>query len=315
MKYGKMATAASLAACVLMGPWGGCEAAVKAAAETVQFYPVPRVFEHAEYRLCLPQKYAKLVLTQTKFQDGKRLFSVAEKASIEASHKEAGECSGAGWLFAISKVNKAELKQMLCGDMSGRTLFARDDKGGYFIFEHPTDVRYMRETPEAMKRDQEQWSKLSAWAWSDVRKNFLKDNPGLSPLTADNSNIGICLANLSYRSGSKYSLGKKSAADCSGEGVWSLPFGEKLLYGNTYEMVKGDTTLKGDYVKLTIPKDKTELYFFQRKGTTYVLEKREGQQSNLYKATPVEEHAEALSVMQEWYDTAAAKAEKTKKAK
>ena len=80
-------------------------------------------------------------------------------------------------------------------------------------------------------------------------------------------------------------------------------------------MVKGDTTIKGDYVKLTIPKDKTELYFFQRKGTTYVLEKREGQQSNLYKATPVEEHAEALSVMQEWYDTAAAKAEKNKKAK
>ena len=62
-------------------------------------------------------------------------------------------------------------------------------------------------------------------------------------------------------------------------------------------------------------KDKTELYFFQRKGATYVLEKREGQQSNLYKAMPVEEHAEALSVMQEWYDTAAAKAEKTKKAK
>ena len=89
MKYGKMATAASLAACVFMGSWGGCEAAVKAAAENVQFYQGqgPCVFEHAEYRLRLPQKYAKLLLTQTKFQDGKRLFSVAEKASVAASHK------------------------------------------------------------------------------------------------------------------------------------------------------------------------------------------------------------------------------------
>jgi len=315
MKYGRMAAAASLAACVLLGYWGSCEAVDKAAAETVQQVQEDCSYEHDGYRLRMPQEFDKLLLTETKFQEGNRLFSVSEKASIAAAQKEYADYSGAGWLFAISKVSEAELQQMLCEDMSGRTLFARDDKGSYYIFEHPTDVRYMRETPAAMKRDQEQWSKLSAWVWSDVRKNFLKDNPGLSPLTADNSNIGICLANLSYRSGTKYSLGKKSAADCSGEGVWSLPFGEKLLYGNTYEMVKGDTTLKGDYVKLTIPKDKTELYFFQRKGTTYVLEKREGQQSNLYKATPVEEHAEALSVVQEWYDTAAAKAEKTKKVK
>lgn len=310
MKYGRMAAAASLAACVLLGSWGSCEAVDKAAAETVQQVQGDCSYEHDGYRLRMPQEFDKLLLTETKFQEGNRLFSVSEKASIAAAQKEYADYSGAGWLFAISKVSEAELQQMLCEDMSGRTLFAWDDKGGYYIFEHPTDVRYMRETPAAMQRDQEQWSHLCAWAWSSVRRDFIADNPGLSHMTADNSNIGIYLANVSYRPDMKYSLGKKNVAALPGEGVRALPFGEKLLYGNTYEMVKGSMHPRGDYVKLSLPKDNTELYFFRRKGETYVLEKRKGLHNNLYKAIPVEEHAEAMTVMQEWYDTVAAKARK-----
>ncbi len=310
MKYGKMATAASLAACVLMGSWGGCEAAVKAAAETVQQVQGDCSYEHDGYRLRMPQEFDKLLLTETKFQEGNRLFSASEKASIAAAQKEYADYSGAGWLFAISKVSEAELQQMLCEDMSGRTLFARDDKGSYYIFEHPTDVRYMRETSAAMQRDQEQWSHLCAWAWSSVRKDFIEDNPGLSSMTADNSNIGIYLANVSYRPDMKYSLGKKDGAALPGEGVRALPFGEKLIYGNTYEMVKGNMHPRGDYVKLSLPKENTELYFFRRKGETYVLEKRKGLHNKLYKAIPVEEHAEAMTVMQEWYDAVAAQARK-----
>ena len=310
MKYGRMAAAASLAACVLLGSWGSCEAVDKAAAETVQHVQADCSYEHDGYRLRMPQEFDKLLLTETKFQEGNRLFSVSEKASIAAAQKEYADYSGAGWLFAISKVSEAELQQMLCEDMSGRTLFARDDKGSYYIFEHPTDVRYMRETPATMQRDQEQWSHLCAWAWSSVRKDFIEDNPGLSPMTADNSNIGIYLANVSYRPDMKYSLGKKDGAALPGEGVRALPFGEKLIYGNTYEMVKGNMHPRGDYVKLSLPKENTELYFFRRKGENYVLEKRKGLHNNLYKAIPVEEHAEAMTVMQEWYDTVAAKARK-----
>ncbi len=190
--------------------------------------------------------------------------------------------------------------------MSGREFFARDAKGNYYIYYHPTDVRYMRETPEAMERDQNQWHTRCAWAAYSVRPDFLADNPGLTALTADNTNIGIYLANLSYRP-AKYSLAKQKGALYAGEGVSPQPFAEKLLYGNSFELVQDKVKRKGDSVKLSITDENVELHFFQWKGETYVLEKRDGAEVATYKAIPMEEHAEALGVMNEWYAAVKAK--------
>ncbi len=301
MKYRKL-TAAVFAACALSFSWSGCEAAeldlVEASHQEVQQGAV--FYENDGLRLRIPKVYDQLVMTSTTPEEAGRIFSVSEKASVEAAQKMGYGSYGPGWLFAIGKVSEAELHDILCGEMSGRELFAQDGRGNYYIYYHPTDVRYMRETPAAMERDQNQWHTLCAWSTYSVRPDFLKDNPGLTAITADNSNIGIYLANLSYRP-VKYSLAKRETAPLPGAGVAAQPFAEKLLYGNTFEMVQEKVKHRGDSVKLSLPDEKVELFFFQRKGETYVLEKRDGTEIATYKAIPVEEHAEALGVMKDWY--------------
>ena len=302
MKYKKL-TAAVLAACALSFSWSGCEAAgldlVEASHQEVQQGAV--YYEHDGLRLRIPKVYEQLLITKIQPEETGSIFCVSEKASVEAAQKMGYGSYGPGWLFGIATVSEAELHDILCGDMSGRELFAQDGKGKYYIYSHPTDVRYMRETPAAMERDQDQWHTLCAWAACSVRPDFLKDNPHLTALTADNSNIGIYLANLSYRP-VKYSLAKRETAPYAGEGVSARPFAEKLLYGNTFEMVQDEVKRRGASVKLSMADENVDLYFFRYKGETYVLEKRDGVEVATYKAIPVEEHAEALGVMNEWYE-------------
>jgi len=187
-------------------------------------------------------------------------------------------------------------------DMTGRELFAQDEQGSYYIFYHPTDVRYMRETPAAMKRDQEIWSSLCNWAWQDVRKNFLADNNLLS-LQADNSAVGIYLARTIYKPAPRYSLKLPGKKKCTSNAAQATPFVNMLLYGNTYEMIQKAPQPQGKAITLTLPREKAALDFFQADGATYVRERRPGLRDNYYKSVPLEEHAEAWSVLQDWYDT------------
>ena len=89
--------------------------------------------QHSGMKLEIPEEYKDLLITETFPDDeSKPLFSVYEKASVEAAKaKGYGEDSGLGWLFSISRVGEEEAKQMMCGDMSGMDLFARDAEGNY----------------------------------------------------------------------------------------------------------------------------------------------------------------------------------------
>lgn len=293
--------AVAITACALLAPCGYCEA-------LEQSPPIASYAASCEdhiYRqdgLCLrvPQDYDTLLLTEVSTD--RNLFSVSERASIKAARKESSAYEGAGWLFAIGKVSASELHEMLCEDMTGRKLFAQDNAGNYYIFYHPTDVRYMRETPEAMQRDQELWSKLCFWAWNDVPQHFLADNDLIS-ITADNSSVGIYLARVLYKPGTNYTLSKKGKKALTGNSEQATSFVNMLLYGNSFEMVQGKKKPQGEYITLTLPGENVTLDIFQSDGSTYVLESRLGLESNLYKGIPVEEHAEALSVAQDWYAT------------
>lgn len=291
--------AAAIAACALFSPLSNCEA-LDQNTSVASYAPGSKdhIYQQDGLRLRVSQDYDTLLLT--KVGADQKLFSVAERASIEAARKESSSYEGAGWLFAIGKVSANELHEMLCEDMSGRKLFAQDNAENYYIFYHPTDVRYMRETPEAMQRDQEVWSKLCFWAWNDVPKHFLADNDLLS-ITADNSSVGIYLARVLYKPGTNYSLSRKGKKALTGNSEQATSFVNMLLYGNTFEMVQEKRKPQGDYVTLTLPTENVILEFFQSDGSTYVLERRPGLESNLYKGIPIEEHAEALSVVLDWH--------------
>ena len=298
MRY-KNLTATALTAFSLFIPWSngtamektpdppGCTASCGAC-----------VYQQAGLCLQIPQAFDHLLLTQKG--TGQYLFSVAERASIEAAKKEMPAYDGAGWLFAIGKVTESELHEMLCADMSGRELFAQDQAGSYYIFYHPTDVRYMRESADAMRQDQETWSKLCAWAHNDVPQHFIADN-GLIALTADNSSIGIALAHIIYQPDTKYTLSRNGEQPRNGNRTKATPFVNMLLYGNSFAIAPEPKSLPDESLALTLPGEKVSLTFFQCESSTYVLERRQNGEKTLYQAIPHEEHAEALAVMQDWY--------------
>ena len=110
--------------------------------------------------------------------------------TVEAASREAAEAlgedpdeTGAGELFSIGRVSKEEAQKIVDEDIGNAEVFAKDENDKYYVFYHPTDVRYVRETPEQMTADQDQWIALNEWARNDVRNDIFKYSEGLTPVT------------------------------------------------------------------------------------------------------------------------------------
>ena len=310
MKSGKI-LAALLAAAVLAAPGNFALAeeavpAVAAEAEAGQ----GRLYESQGLKLRIPEAYDDLLLKDTTAQEGS-FFAVSEKASVEAAQKAGETESGAGWIFSLGRLTAEQLHEKLRHDMSGAELIAKDSEGGYYIYYHPTDVRYVRESQEDMVRDQRQWTKLNAWGWDYVHGDFIRDN-GLTPVTADNSNIGIYLANFIYGQPEAYTLGKNGEAPSTADGFSPLPYVEKLLYGASYRSAKDIQMRKFKYYTLVLPREGVRLDFFTGKdGENYVQEVHEGWTNYLYHATYQDKSLKAYNVMAKWLEDLKAYHEKT----
>lgn len=148
----------------------------------------PELYELGPITIAIPQEYSELVYRSINAvsddEDG-IMITVSELASREATESIGQDPDeyGAGELFSIGRVSKAELQDLLSGDMSGMEVFAKDENGKYYIYYHPTDVRYVRETNEQMAADQDQWTELNEWAWNSVRDDILKYSSGLTAFT------------------------------------------------------------------------------------------------------------------------------------
>ena len=164
---------------------------------------VGHIYENEGLRLMIPLEYDQFLLTETPEKDAEGvLFSVSEKESLAAANNE----PGAGWIFGICRIDEAAMREMICYDMSGRELFAKDAEGNYYIYSHPTDVRLYRENNEAMTRDMELWAQYNEWAWNDVRSSFLAENTGLTAVTYGNSALEMCLARMAYKGDVEYTV-------------------------------------------------------------------------------------------------------------
>lgn len=141
-----------------------------------------KTIESQGLKLYIPDNIYKLLRTETTLSSDD-IFSVYELASVEAAKKLGANYYGSGWIFSISKISEETLKDILQNDISGTELFAYKD-GEYYMYNHPTDVRYTRENNAAMKRDQHIWRKLNEWAYKNIRKKFIADN-NLTPITAE----------------------------------------------------------------------------------------------------------------------------------
>ena len=259
-------------------------------------------YENGGFRLLIPKAYDDLLATEiVKDRKDGVLYRVSEKASIDAAKRLSYGMRGAGWIFSIGRVDEGRRRELLCGDMSGAELFARDANGQCYVYYHPTDVRYMRENNEAMKRDQAQWTMLNEWAWSSVRTDFIRDN-SLETAAYDNSEVGIAIARAAYKPGVRYTVSTTEHGPIELENFDAAPYAELLLQNAVYERTDAETP-DGEYVVLAFPDEGLRYDFFKLKDhENYVREVRPDGTETLYKAIFFYGSARASAVMQDWYD-------------
>ena len=303
----KLAISAAFAALAALLPAGnGPDAGMTCAyAQTDQ-----QQYKNGDMTLLIPEAYDKLLTAEIeKDRIGGVLFRVSEKASIDAAKHLSYNTRGAGWIFSIGRVDEGRRRELLCGDMSGAEIFARDANGQCYVYYHPTDVRYMRENNEAMKRDQAQWTMLNEWAWSSVRTDFIRDN-SLETAAYDNSEVGIAIARAAYKPDVRYTVSTTQYGPIEPKNFDAAPFAELLLENAVYERTDAETP-DGEYVVLAFPDEGLRYDFFKLQDhENYVREVRPDGTETLYKAIFFYGSTRASVAMQEWYDALAAQQNK-----
>ena len=272
----------------------------------------PEIYEFGPVSVAIPQEYSELVYKDIKaIGDGDDgiFITVSERASREAAEKMGEDPEGAGVLFSIGRVSEAELHDLLCGDMSGAEVFAKDENGKYYIYYHPTDVRFMRETPEQMTADQEIWTELNTWAYGSVREAIILNSEGLTPVSFTNTDLDIDLARVLYKDGTKYTVSTNEFGPLEPGSVDAKPYVEALLSVG-FEYAEGKEAPDGEYVVLSFPDEDVRYDFFYADGN--LVREVRGENETLYKCAYPDEDITCNEVMQGWYYAIAESAGKKK---
>ena len=255
--------------------------------------------ENGGYTLAIPAGIARLLNTDLPADAPEgTLFSVAEQASIDAAAAKGYTDYGMGWLFAIRKISEAEAHALLCGDMSGRELLAKDGEDNYFLFCRPTDVRFDRETTEQMMADSEVWTVLNQWA-SDVRGRFVRDN-GLTAVSFGNTDVDIALYRVAYDPDVKYTLSTTAFGPLEPvETVDAAAYVLSALRGVTFEAVDLEEGPDGEYIVLNFPEEGQRFDIFSADGN---LIRRVTDYGEYYTRAVYENEALSLhDILEEWY--------------
>ena len=258
-----------------------------------------KIYENAGYKLSVPAEIDELLIVEMPQNDG-ILFTVSEKLSVETDKAQGGSGDGAGRLFSIGALSEIQLYDMLCSDMSGIEIFARDDAGIYYAYYHPTDVRVVRENYED-RESLAQWSMLNEWAWGEVRDTFIRENNGFTPETYSNSALAICLARAAYGDNVQYTLSSPEAGSLVPDGVYAAPYAMRLIRN-----VKTETTdaaaPDGEYIVLDFPDDRIRFDFFTAEGSRNLVRQVWSGNEQLFELALPDSTTAAADIMQEWVD-------------
>ena len=262
-------------------------------------------YTNQDYVLSVPDEYKDLVTVKVPEADENGiLFEVYENASVEAAKKQGEADEGAGWLFSIGTENEQNIREQLCGDMSGRYIFAKTEGGTYFVKHHPTDVRIVREQYDNVEEDMKQWTELNEWG-EKALDTFINENEGLIPEKHSNTELDIYLARIAYHNDVNYRIASLEAGVMEPADTDPMPYVSRLMNGVTYEVADGVEAPDGEYVVLQIPDDGVRYDFFlAESGHNLVREVREidGESyETLYRAVFTDDTATATEIMNEWY--------------
>lgn len=302
-----LAMALSLAACAA-GPKTAGASAESADVGDLALRPegeAGHIYKNGDYNLLVPLEYDELVTVDTESgaEEG-TLFTVSEKASVEAAEADGATDpqDGWGWLFSVARIGADELHEMLCYDMSNAYVFARDSADQYFMIYHPSDVRLYRQG-DAYQDAMEQWTALNEWA-ATAAETFLAENADLEAFERGNSMLDMYLARAAYQGGANYTLSTTEYGPMAPNGVEAAPYAERLMTGVdvSYESVEPSETPDGEYVVLSFPEENMRFDFFVGEGGNYVREVWYDGRENLMKAVFADGTTTANGIAQEWYD-------------
>ena len=301
----------TLAACAATGT-GTKEQGVKIAGESLDANGVAlrpdgetaQIYENGGMKLTVPLEYDELLAIETPQNDPNGvLFSVSEKASIEAAKAQGDEYDGIGWLFSIGTLTEEAFHEAICYDMSGAEVFAKSAEGQYYMYYHPTDVRLVREDYND-KESIEQWTTLNEWAVT-VPDTFLAENPGLSAEKRGNTSLDMYLARVAYLDGVNYAVSATEYGPMDGSSFDASAYAERLMNGVMFEPADDSETPDGEYIVLSFPDDDIRFDFFRAEGKEhYIRQVWSGDNETLYRAVFENgDHAsDTINIMSEWYN-------------
>ncbi len=252
------------------------------------------------YTFTYPAALEEDIVIQTPGIDGEMLFSVSEKASIEAAQAQNMNDDGAGWLFGIGKIDEEQLHEMQCGDMSGSQVFAKDKKGNYFVYYHPTDVRLVRADNEEMDKAMEGWTALNEWA-AQAPAQFILDNKGLKEYNITNSALDIYLANIAYADKTDYTISTTEFGPMDPDGTDPTNYVTPLVTGVRYEEAEVEEAPDGEYVVLEFPNDDERFDFFFADGQQNLIRRTWAGSEEYYQAIFDDDSLKATELMDDWY--------------
>ena len=220
-----------------------------------------------EYSIPIPQEYYERLYYAYYGVDGEEtgdelLLIVSEGASTDAAEAMGEEVTEEiGELFRIIRINEERLHELLCGDMSGIEVFAKDAEGKYYLFCTPTDVRYVRETNEKMQEDIEEWTELNKWVRGELVNEILKKNSTLTPVSFSNTMLDMYLARIAYAKDVKYTVSAMQYGSLEPGNFDGTKYAEYLLGGNFAE-AENTKAPDGEYVVLNFPDEGARYDFF-----------------------------------------------------
>ena len=251
----------------------------------------------------VPDEYVDLLIVDMPQEDEDgTVFSVFEKASYEAGVTDGHDESEwrDGWLFTLSQINRAALDEMMTRDMSGVEVFARDSKGNYYVFLHPTDVRFYRSS-EFNESDTAQWTELNEWAFNKVQDSLIAENKDLAGYTVTNTELDIYLARLACGDDIAYTISTSEFGPLTPDGVDAAPYVARLRKNAMFVYSDESVVPDDEVIALDFYDDGVRFEFFYSDGYEYVRRIYDVGYEKLYRAYH-DGAVQATDILREWYD-------------
>ena len=259
-------------------------------------------YQNGNTKLTVPDELADQLIIDVPANDGDGvLFSVAEKKSVEIAKKQELTWNGVGWLFSIERVDEEKLHGMLCSDMFGSRVIAKDRKGDYYLFNRPTDVRMVRDDYTDPK-NYEEWGALNDWSMT-VPDSFIAENYGFTPEKYGNTELDIMIAQSLYQE-AEFTVSTTQFGPLEGNSFYGFDTWLKKLSDHAeFQYLHDREVPDGEYVVLNFPEDDIRFDFFLMDGHENIIRQvwADGKFEQLYEAVYEDGVTKASEVMLDFY--------------